>query len=67
MREDHRFWMICRRPLHARSKTEPRARFTTEAKARAEAQRLADETDADFVVLTATDVIRPRRAIPDLF
>lgn len=61
------FWMICRAPRHEHSKTEPRQRYTTEGEAIEAAQTMADQHDADFVVLTATKTIRPKGAQKGLF
>ena len=61
------FWMICRAPRHEHSKTEPRQRYDTEGEAIDAAQAMADQTNADFVVLTATKTIRPKGAQRSLF
>lgn len=61
------FWMICRAPRHEHSKTEPRQRYATEGEAIDAAQAMADQTNADFVVLTATKTIRPKGAQRSLF
>ena len=54
-----RFWMICRKPGGPHSKTEPRQRYSTRADAFADAQRLADQLDAPFLILEAVEIIRP--------
>lgn len=61
------FWMICRRPTHPGSRTAPTERYRRLEDARAAAQDLADRTGADFVVLEAAEVIRPRTASAGLF
>lgn len=62
-----RFWMICRAPRHEHSKTEPRQRYASEADATAAAQTMADQHDADFVVLESVKTIRPKGAQRTLF
>lgn len=54
------FWMVCRSPRHAGAKTEPKQRYQSEADARAAAQTLADQNDAPFVILAATETVWPR-------
>ncbi|NEX45212.1 hypothetical protein [Pseudotabrizicola algicola] len=61
------FWMICRAPQFPHSKTEPTRRYDTEAEARKDAQAMADQTGADFVILTATHTIRPQGSQRSLF
>lgn len=53
------FFMICRSPRHPGAKTEPTKRYATEADARADAQRLADQTGHPFVILHATTTVWP--------
>lgn len=54
-----RFWMICRKPTGPHSKSEPRQRYSTRADALADAKRLANHTDAPFIVLEAVEIVRP--------
>ena len=61
------FWMVCRSPRHAGAKTEPKQRFATEADARAAAQDLADQQEAPFVILAATETVWPRSQTRSLF
>lgn len=55
-----RFWMICRKPEHKGSRTEPKARYAHRDAALTDARRMAAETGHDFVLLEAVEVIRPR-------
>lgn len=54
-----RFWMICRTPTHAGSKTEPKARYTDKAEAQRAAQDLANQNGAAFTLLEAVETIHP--------
>jgi len=54
-----RFWMICRKPTRLDGRTEPRQRYSTRADAFHDAQRLADQLDAPFLILEAVEIIRP--------
>lgn len=54
-----RFWMVARKPNHARARTEPKARYSTLADARAAARDLARQIDAPFVILETVEIIRP--------
>lgn len=54
-----RFWMVCRKPSHANSKTEPRRRYSHLADARDVATRLAASEDAPHIILEAVEIIRP--------
>jgi hypothetical protein len=53
------FYMICRSPRHAGSRTEPKQRFANLADAQKAAQDMADQTGEPFVVLSATHMIWP--------
>lgn len=53
------FWMVCRSPRHAGSKTEPTHRYATKADAMREAKALANQTGAPFVILEATETVWP--------
>lgn len=55
-----RFWMICQRPQHRNSKTQPTARYANRAAAIDDARRLAHQTGRDFVLLEAVEIIRPK-------
>lgn len=59
--------MICRSPRHAGSETKPTHRYATESAARTAAQSMADQTGADFVILTTTATIRPKGQQDQLF
>ncbi len=61
------FWMICRSPRHAGSKTAPTTRYATLPDARRAAQDLADQSDAPFVILAASETIWPARGQQKLF
>lgn len=62
------FWMVCRAPTHAGSKTEPRYRYPSRDEAMAAAADLARANDAAFVVLEAVATVGPRDdATPSLF
>lgn len=54
-----RFWMIARKPTGPSSRTEPKMRYSHRADAVADAKRLANETNAQFVLLEAVEIIRP--------
>lgn len=54
------FWMVCRAPTHAGSKTEPRWRYPSREEAMAAAADLARTNDAAFVVLEAVATVSPR-------
>lgn len=56
------FWMICRAPRHEHSKTEPTRRYASETQARTDAQALADQHGAPFVVLAVAATVHPRSA-----
>lgn len=58
-----RFWMVCRKPTGPGSKTEPRARYSSFNDAFAAAQKLAQENDAQFLVLETTAIARPGEAM----
>ncbi|WP_136441603.1 hypothetical protein [Pacificoceanicola onchidii] len=59
-RSDQRgFYMICRKPTHQGSKTEPKARIAHFNTARDDARRLARSAGAPFVVLGVVDVVNP--------
>jgi hypothetical protein len=53
------FWMVCRKPSHPASKTEPRQRFIRKEDAPKAARDLATAEDAPFVILEAVEIIRP--------
>jgi len=61
-----RFWMVCRSPRHAGSKTEPKQRYGSLDEARMAAQALADQLAVPFVVLQATDTVWPKDHTPSL-
>lgn len=61
------FWMICRRPTHARSETRPSTRYPTRAKAIAAAQAMADKTGHEFQVLAPVCLILPSSNTASLF
>jgi hypothetical protein len=61
------FWMIARAPRHEHSRTEPKVRYPTEAAAAEAAQRLADDTGADVVILAVTATVTPRSDTYTLF
>lgn len=54
------FWMVCRSPRHAGSKTEPKERFRSEDDARTAAQALADANEAPFCILAVTATVWPK-------
>mgnify|MGYP000686985168 CR=1 FL=1 len=54
-----RFYMVCRKPSGALSKTEPRQRYSTPEDARSAALNLANQNDAPFIILEAVEIIRP--------
>lgn len=56
------FWMVCKAPVHAAARTEPRVRYATEGAAIAAARALAAEQDAAFLVLAVAHTIHPARA-----
>lgn len=53
------FFMIARKPRGPGSVTAPTKRYSTRADAIADARRLADQTGAEFILLEATETIRP--------
>jgi hypothetical protein len=53
------FWMICRKPEHRNSKTEPKARYSHRDAAENDARRMSAQTNTDFVILEAVKVVRP--------
>lgn len=54
-----RFWMVCRKPTGPGSKTNPQTRFSTIADARRAAERLAQQTDAQHIILEAIEIVHP--------
>ncbi|WP_306131080.1 hypothetical protein [Roseovarius sp. MMSF_3350] len=54
-----RFWMVCRKPTAPHHKTEPRQRYSTFADAFTAAKRLAQQNDAQFVILESIEIVRP--------
>lgn len=56
---EEKFWMICRKPTHRNSKTEPKARFLHRDAAIDEARRLARQTGSHFTLLESVDEISP--------
>ncbi|PIE15150.1 MAG: hypothetical protein CSA68_07310 [Rhodobacterales bacterium] len=54
-----RFWMVCRKPTGPRSKTEPRARYSSFEDAMTAAQKLSKENNAQFHVLETVATARP--------
>lgn len=54
-----KFWMIARKPTGAHSRTNPTQRYSHRADAVAAARKLAGDTNAQFVLLEAVEIIRP--------
>ncbi|MGK7653179.1 hypothetical protein ACSQ76_12410 [Roseovarius sp. B08] len=54
-----RFWMVCRKPTAQHHKTEPRQRYSHHGDAVTAATRLAEQNNADFVILEAVEIIHP--------
>ena len=62
------FWMVTRFPEHAKSRTEPKSRFTTRNVAEAFAHKMAHDTGARFVILETVEIVYPEdRAQGGLF
>ncbi|QDC11256.1 hypothetical protein FHY55_19355 [Oceanicola sp. D3] len=59
-----RFWMVCRKPTGPRSRSEPKARFSSLGDARNTAATLAEEADAPFLILETVEVIHPGDLAP---
>ena len=53
------FWMICRKPRHPDSKTEPKQRYGSIADARRAARAIAKSTDAPMVILQSVETVDP--------
>ncbi len=54
-----RFYMVCRKPTHAGARTKPKQRYSSHEDAMRAAVDLATAADHPFIVLTATDVVKP--------
>ena len=54
-----KFWMVCRKPTGPNSKSEPRVRYSSFDDAMAAAQKLADDTGAQFHILETVATARP--------
>lgn len=58
------FWMVSRKPREGEAWGNPRKRHSSYASARAEAQRLANQTGEPFLILWTVNEMTPAEDIP---
>jgi len=60
MQPSERFFMVARKPTFPQAKTAPKVRYATDTEAHEAAQKLANSSGNDFVVLEAIATVCPK-------